>query len=387
MSLSRRALLAAVTAAGAGATLPFAFRRSQTVPVSTTSVLDGLEVHVYGHSIAAWNDEWGWAQRMQADHNWVLTNGAEWSSRSVDAVGQMTAFGSPVRIDYGNRPQVVIIDAAANDLYGVGQSGADNFERHVLAAAAWATLEGAIAVDNPALSWPSNWTRITGHDFVGLPAQGTGANRTAPAGATATLPGFGRSGRWAFFWYSLAPVSGVGGSWSLFRDGGQALGNFSCDQGTINPQAWENRAYTPTGRGPRNWGLHGAVVAVPATTDFTIRSDGGGGGPFFTAYGKVNESTEQPAPLVVLVPPVHHPHAANNTLVDSYGARLAYIAAQLPNVVVAPVLTGWDATRMTRRGDELHPNARGCQHYQQAIEAAVDQAVDGGWLPNTNLDQ
>lgn len=344
-----------------------------------SSVLDGLRVNVYGHSIAAWDDPWGWVPRMRAAHNWTLTWGAEWSSRAVDAVGRATAVASPYRIDHTRPPHVVIVDAVANDAYGLGLPGLQPFVTAVRSLAAYALLEGVMNVQD--CGFPSVWTRNFGEDFI------AGRNVTAPAGTMHHLPGFGRGGRWAFFYYGLAAVDGwTGGSWTLLRDG-QTVGEYSCNRRTPAPAPGEKRAYANNGAMvARNWIVCCEVVDVPPTERFAVRANGGGSSPFFAGYGKVNESTERHSPLVVLVEPVHGFDTTTNTVLDQYAAALHQIAAALPNVVIARVRDGWDLDRMARRGDPLHPNALGCAHYQDAIETAVDHAVAAGWVPNTHLN-
>ncbi|MBP2341134.1 hypothetical protein JOF41_007388 [Saccharothrix coeruleofusca] len=341
-----------------------------------SSILDGLRVNVYGHSIAAWNDPWGWVPRMRDAHNWTLAQGAEWSSHSWDAVGQATAVGSPHRIDHSRRPHVVIVDAVANDAYGLGLAALGPFTTAVRSLAAYALLEGIINVQDCA--FPSSWTRNYGEDYI------AGRNVTAVAGSAHNLPGFQRAGKWAFFYYGLAPSIGTGGSWTLLRDG-QTVGEYSCNRRAVDPGVGEERAYANNGvRGPRRWVLCSEVVDVPATQAFTVRVNGGGGAPFFAGYGKLNQSAERHSPLVVLVEPVPGYDTTVNAVLDVYAQRLHEIAASLPNVVVARTRTGWDLGRMARRGDPMHPNALGCQHYQDAIETAVDRVVEAGWVPNTH---
>ncbi|ACU39460.1 hypothetical protein [Actinosynnema mirum] len=349
-----------------------------------SSILDGLKVNVYGNSIAAWDDPWGWVPRMRADHNWQLTWGAEWSSRAVDAVGQATAVASPHRIDHSRKPHVVIVDAVANDAYGLGAGNLPAFTTAVRSLATYALLEGVMNVVDcgfPAASWTFN----QGEDFI------AGRNVTAAAGTEHQLPGFNRAGKWAFFYYGLAGGNSgwQGGSWSLARDG-VPLGTYSCHNRTHNPSTSDRMFGYGSGgqRVRRQWVLCSEVVDVPATAQFTVKAGPGGGNPYFAGYGKLNEaqgSTSRQSPLVVLVEPAYGYDAATNSVLDSYADALHQIAASLPNVVVARTRNGWDTDRMARVGDFLHPNAVGCRHYQDAIEAAVNGAHAGGWIPNTHL--
>lgn len=342
----------------------------------TSSLLDGLTVQVYGTSIPAWGDRWGYVNRMASHHNWALINGAEWSSRAVDAVGQATALGSPYRIDHNRKPHVVLVDASTNDAYGIGPSGMAATTTAIKSLASYALLEGIINVGD--CGFPQSWTPSYGNDFI------AGRNVTAGPGTTHTVPGFNRAGLWAFFYYGLSSGWNGGGSWSLLRDGHQ-LGTYSCSNRTSEPIPGENRAYTSSGRGARQWILCSEIVDVPATGQFTIRSEGGGGGPFFAGYGKINQGTDRQAPLVVLVEPVDGYDSGTNSTLNAYAQQLHQLAAALPHVVVARTRDAWDLDRMARKGDPLHPNALGSKHYQEAITRAVDGAVDAGWLPDTNL--
>lgn len=332
---------------------------------------EALRAVAYGNSYPASPERGAYLQRLARRYGWSLNNRAVGGERSTDTAARITA-GAPAGRYVHGEADLVLVDSATNDYMGAGMAALSGYRHAMQASLAWLSLEGPVEDSRTDLiSYTGGWAVSTGPEWSG----GTQRAMSAPA-AAATMPAFGRAGRWAFGYYGLAVGGGNGGPFQVTADD-QVVAD-------LNTHAQCVPSLSPAvGGGPRNWTPAAAVVNLPSPADrFGLRRTPDlpvGGGPFFSWYGKINEVNP---PLIVCPSPVRlssagyalngSPGLVTDDVVAAYGCALREAAAAVgPHVLVVDVDAGWEPATMLAP-DRMHPNLRGSAHIADRITDALE---------------
>lgn len=369
--ISRRLLLG--TAAGLTVapltrppSTPTSTRISGETVTGTLDRIRSLKVRSYGHSFLSWDSDRSYINRLASEFDWDLVNGAVGGDGSVDMAARVIGNGSQHRWTPG-AAHLVLIDAATNDMFGSGLAGLEGYRNAIRAACVYPSTEGPM--DSQHVTYPGGqWWTENGGDWHGGSAK--------LGGPRILLPGFGRSGKWAFGHGGIPGSLGEGARFDILADDIK-VGELDCDQSCLQSPKGRTRGHTAT------------IVDVDATTQFTLQRQptSTGGGPWFDWYAKLNEVNP---PLILLPKPVYSPFAAyqgtqcTDAVVDAYGEALAQVAAEVgPHCVVVDTLAGWDRDLMMLPNDQMHPSPRGHAHIAAAIrQKLIDHTAVTDWWPH-----
>lgn len=323
----------------------------------------GLDVVAYGHSFVAWEGRRSYVNRLIAELDWNLTNAAFGGDGSLDVAARVIGIDGPHQWK-PRTAHLVLIDAATNDMFGSGMAGLTGYRNAMRAMLSRVSAEGVMDGDH--VNYPGGqWWSEGGGDWHNGSAK--------LGGPTILLPGFNRTGKWAFGYAGIPASLSEGARFDVFVNGVK-MAELNCHASCVPSPRGRTRGHSVT--------LVNTTVPV---SQFTLRrqDNSTGGGPWFDAYWKIDEVSP---PLIVLPKPVYSPFAAyagthcTDAVVDAYAEALTQVATEVgTHCVVVDTLAGWDRDLMMLPNDQMHPSPRGHAHIATAIREALRARSD--WWP------